>query len=64
MAASVAVIAIMNKLQDSEPPYKMETAMYFNLGLFGVAAVFLFAFNGSYKRFEHEQLKKYQLVNN
>jgi hypothetical protein len=37
--------------------------MYFNLGLFAVGAAFLLAFNGSYKRFEHEKLKNYETVN-
>lgn len=63
-ATTVAIIAIMNRLQDPAPPKKMETALYVNLGIFAVAAVILLAFNGSYKRFAHEQRKKYESVNN
>jgi hypothetical protein len=53
----------MNHLQDTEPPFKMERSLYFNMGLMLVGAVALLAFNGPYLRLEHERKQeKYEAV--
>lgn len=45
----------MNHLQDTEPPYKMERSLYFNMALMLVGAAGLLGFNGPYLRLEHEK---------
>jgi hypothetical protein len=51
---TVINIAVMNRMQDPNPPYKMENALYYNFATLGAAAILLVIFNGRYKRLEHE----------
>jgi hypothetical protein len=59
-AFTVVNIAVMNRLQNPDPPFDMRNALYYNFATLGAAAILLAAFNGKYKRFEHEKSRSEQ----